>query len=196
MNEYLNEVLRDPSTLVMAAILLILLIMVVVLHRKRKKREFIYEISARDQQLAELDARLANPEYIARTGPGTVKRYPYETTYFSEALAQRQFSANFIGILVETEMRRERFFTDISAPIEVGRDSSCAITLSDIKLAPRQFVLEMNGDRVGIRNLAPDRTMVLERGDMYHRVRDKAVMLEDGDVIRVGKSRISISFGW
>ena len=106
MNEYLNEVLRDPSTLVMAAILLILLIMVVVLHRKRKKREFIYEISARDQQLAELDARLANPEFISRTGPGTVKRYPYETTYFSEALAQRQFSANFIGILVETEMRR------------------------------------------------------------------------------------------
>ena len=31
MNEYLNEVLRDPSTLVMAAILLILLIMGVTL---------------------------------------------------------------------------------------------------------------------------------------------------------------------
>lgn len=38
--------------------------------------------------------------------------------------------------------------------------------------------------------------MVLERGDMYHRVRDKAIVLEEGDVIRVGKSRISISFGW
>lgn len=195
MSKYLNEVLGDYSGWAMAAILLILLMAAIVLHRKRKKREFIYTISSRDQRLAELDARVANPEYTSRTGPGMVKRYPYETTYFSDALAQRQFDTNFIGILVETEMRRERFYTDISAPIEVGRDSSCAITIQDMRLAPRQFVLEMNGGRLEIRNLTPDRTMVLERGDMYHRVRDKAIVLEEGDVIRVGKSRISISSG-
>ncbi len=196
MNEFLNEVLNDYSSWVMAAILVILLIAVIVLHKKRKRREFIYTVSARDQRLAELDARVSNPEYISRTGPGMVKRYPYETIYFSDAIAQRQFDSNYIGILVETEMRREKFYTDISAPIEVGRDSACAITIQDMKLAPRQFVLEKNESRLEIRNLTPDRSMVLERGDMYHRVRDKAIVLEEGDVIRVGKSRISISFGW
>ncbi len=195
MREYVNEVLQDPSTWVMAAILVIMLVVVIVLHRARKRREFIYEVSARDQRLAELDARVANPEYIMRTGPGMIKRYPYETSYLSAAVAQRRFESSFIGILVETEMRRERFFTDISTPIEVGRDSACAITVSDDKLAPRQFVMEQKDGRIEVRNLDPHRRMVIERGDAYHRVSDRAVVLEEGDVIHAGESRISISFG-
>lgn len=192
---YILEVLNDYSTWVMIAILVILVIAAIVLLRSRKRREFIYEISARDQRLAELDERVANPEYIARAGQGSAKRYPYETSYFSAALAQREFSAIFVGLLVETEMRRQRFFTDTSSPIEVGRDSACAITVADEKMAPRQFVIEMQDGRLEVRNLAPDRTMILERGDEYHRIGDNAIVVEDGDTIRAGKSRISVSFG-
>lgn len=179
----------------MIAILVILVIVAVSLRRSRKKREFIYEVSARDQRLAELDARIANPEYTRRTGPGATRRYPYETSYFSAAQVHRQFGTSYIGILVETEMRRERFYTDISSPIEVGRDASCAITVLDDKLAPRQFVIERKGSELEVRKLEADSTMFLERGDAYHRIGDKAVILENHDVILAGKSSFSITVG-
>lgn len=191
---YLREVLEDYSTWVMIGILVILLIAVILRQRARKKKEFIYEVSAKDQRLAELDERVANPEYIMRAGSGAVKRYPYETSFFSAARAQREFEAFYIGLLVQTEMRREKFYTDISTPIEVGRDAACAITVPDDRLADKQFVLEMKDMKLEVRNLDTSHTVVLERGDAYHRVEKAAIVLMDGDVIRAGKSTVTVSF--
>jgi hypothetical protein len=182
-------------TLIMLAINLGLLIALIVRWRIRRKREFIYEVSAKDQRYANLDARLANPEYLERTDVGSMKRYPYKTEYLSSAMAFRSFNGMYIGLFVETEMMKQRFFTDVAEPIEIGSGKECAVTIRDDRIAPHQCLLYLQDGLLCTKNLDTDHTVLLERGALYQRVTEKALVVEDRDTILTGTSRITITFG-
>ena len=182
-------------TLIMLVVNLGLLILLIVRWRIRKHREFIYEVSAKDQRYANLDARLANPEYLARTDVGSMKRYPYETKYLSSAVALRSFSGLYIGLFVETEMMKQRFFTDVAEPIEIGSGRDCAVTIRDDRIARHQCLLYMQDGFLCAKNMDTDHTVLLERGAQYLRVTEKPIAVEDGDTVLTGTSRITITFG-
>ena len=181
-------------SMIMLAINLGLLILLIIRWRIRKHREFIYEVCARDQRLASLDQRLANPEYLIRTELGTAKRYPYETKYLSSGVAMREFGGQYIGLLVESEMMSQRFFTDTASPIEIGSAKECAVTIRDDAIAPHQCLLFEQDGMLYARNLSQDHTMILERGDSYQKLGDTPVPISEGDRLMAGRSRITVTF--
>ena len=183
----------DWVLVILIAVNAVLLIILIYLWHGRRVREHIYEIGARDQLLAELDIRLANPDYLARAGLGTNRRYPYETKYLSDARNLQRTESPHVGVQVETEMMQQRYFTDTYKPVEVGYDQSCAIVVPDNKIAGRQFVLFSEKGDLYVRNLSPDHTMILERGDECMKLGETAIVICKGDRLLAGSSSFLIT---
>ena len=183
----------DWFLIIMIVINAVLLVLLIIIWHRRRVRNRIYEIGARDRMLAELDMRLANPEYLARSGQTATRRYPYETRYLSDSRSIQGMDSPHVGLQVETEMMQQRYFTDTYKPIEVGYDRSCAIVVPDNKMAGRQFVLFSEKGELLVRNLSPDHTMILERGDEYRKLEEAAVVIMKGDRLRAGSTSFLIT---
>ena len=197
MSDNVNAVAINSSTdwlmIILIAINAVLLCFLVIIWRKRKKREHIYEISTRDQLLAELDMKLANPDYLARSGLITSRRFPYETRYLSNTQNMQESDSPHVGLQVETKMMRQRYFTDTYKPVEVGHDRNCAIVVPDNKMAGRQFVLYSEQGNLFVRNMSTDHTMILERGEDSIRLDDSPIVIYKGDRLLAGSTSFLIT---
>ena len=169
-----------------------LIVMLIVIRHRHRKNKHIYEISARDQQLAELDARISNPEYLARNNVAAMKRFPYDTRYLSDAESTRNFNGIFADLLVETEYVKQRYYTDTAFPIDVGKDAACSITIQDDRLAGHQLMIYTIDNDLYCRNLSEDHAVILTRKDEGVKLTATPIALEEGDVIRAGKSGITV----
>ena len=193
INNLITKLLSDKYTVAMLAINAVMLISLIMMYRQRKRTDHIYEISARDQRLAELDQRIANPEYLARTDASAAKRYPYETTYRSQASPLRHFDSLYVGLMVETEMMQQRYFTDTREPIEIGSGPECSITVPDDRMAARQLVLFQDDNKLYLKNLSEDHSVILKREDGYFRVDVNPVEVQNNDCLQAGSTYITIT---
>ena len=180
----------DTLTHILIAVDIILLIILFVCIRWRKKQDALYEAGVQDQRRLQLDYRLMNPEYMARFPQKAVKRYPYSVTYTGKEAFERTFSGMYVGLRVHSGTACEKYYTSMNTPIDIGRDVSCAVTVPDELIALRQCLLFEHAGGLYLLNLAEEYTVIVERDTDFRKAQDMALLLEDGDCIRMGTSLI------
>lgn len=180
----------DTQSHILIAVNIILLIILFVCIRWKKRQNALYEAGAQDQRRIQLDHRLMNPEYMARFPERAVKRYPYSVTYTGKEAVERTFSGMYVGLSVKSGTACEKYFTSMKAPIDIGRDAACAVTVPDDLIAPRQCLLFEHEGGLYLLSLAEEHTVIVERDTDFRKAGETALLLENGDCIRMGTSLI------